>query len=116
MNLETIDWSMVIGVTTVVGFVYGCFRNLKSDIKEQHNRLEEHIHHIGDQVNEVRNDLGDFRDEVHSDSSDIKERISFLEAATLYTMPIETPQPNPRSAAAREMWQRRKAKRLEKKE
>lgn len=41
------------------------------------------------------------------------ERLSFLEAANIYTMPIEAVPNNPRREAAKEMWRKRKAKKIE---
>lgn len=46
---------------------------------------------------------------------DINERMAFLEAANIYTMPAEPSQPNPRSMAARKMHERRRQRKLEKK-
>lgn len=126
MNLATFDWSIVASAVSVMGLVYGCYRNLKNDIKDQLGQFRKEIDKnfdevsndfdfLGEQSNNIRIDLSEFRNETHRDITDVKERISFLEAATLYTMPLEASELNPRSAAAREMWQRRKQKRLEKK-
>ena len=92
----------------------------KKDRKEQFSELRKDISEV---PSELRKDISDIRNDhlilsrnIGSDMSDIKERLAFLESAAIYTMPIESPQINPRSQAAREMWKRRKAKKLEKKE
>ena len=41
------------------------------------------------------------------------ERLAFLEAANIYTMPVEPVIPNARSSAAAEMWRKRRSKKLE---
>jgi hypothetical protein len=92
------------------------FEFIRHEIREFRSDVNSDLEFIGDQVNEIRADLGDFRKEMLLDITDIKERLSFLEAATLYTMPLEPAQLNPRSQAAREMWKKRKQKGLEKKE
>jgi hypothetical protein len=128
---------MVAGCTGVVVFVYGVFRNLKKDFREQiaevRNNFLLHFNNLRiemqefrsdvkddcdilfDQIKENSLDINELRIEVHTDLSDVKERLSFLEAAILYTTPIEPVEANPRSKAARDMWQRRKQKRLESK-
>ena len=71
---------------------------------------------IMDEINYLRNDVEFKASEIGSRFEDIKDRLIFLESSALYTMPLEPAQLNPRSAAAREMWKKRKAKKLEKKE
>ena len=97
MNLETINWGMVGSVATAVALVYGMFRNLKGDINDNFDAVYVKI------------------DRMQDDISDIKERLSFLEAANIYTMPSEPSQPNSRSLAAIKMHQRRRQK-VEKKD
>lgn len=53
--------------------------------------------------------------EVRADLTEVKERLAFLEAANIYTMPLEPIQPNARSQAAKERWVRRRQKSIEKK-
>ena len=120
MNLDTIDWQMIGTVVAALAFIYGLHRNSKKDRKEQFSELRKDISEV---PSELRKDISDIRNDhlilsrnIGSDMSDIKERLAFLESAAIYTMPIESPQINPRSQAAREMWKRRKAKKLEKKE
>ena len=133
MNLATIDWQMIGVVIAALGFIYGLHRNSKSDRKEQFSDLRkdmdkrfEHIdkrfEHIDKRFDVVEKDIASTDEaiinlsrNIGSDMSDIIERLSFLESAALYTMPLEPSQLNPRSQAAREMWKRRKAKKLEKK-
>lgn len=86
MNLEL--YGVVI---SALGLIYLMIRNFRTDVN------------------------GQFKS-IHEDLVEIRERLSFLEASSLYTMPLEPAQLNPRSAAAREMWKKRKAKKLEKKE
>jgi hypothetical protein len=112
MNLQTIDWSMVGSATAVIGFIYGCFRSLKSDIKDQLNAINRRFEAVDSRFDTVNQYLA----ENHEHIIDIKERLSFLEAAMIYTVPLEAAQLNPRSAAAREMWKRRKQNKLEKKD
>jgi len=126
MNLAMIDWSMVASSTAVIGFIYGCFRNLKSDIKEQlkfidkqFDAVDKRFDVVDKQFNAIErrfDTVNQYLAENHEHIIDIKERLSFLEAAMIYTVPLEAAQLNPRSAAAREMWKRRKQKKLEKKE
>ena len=51
-------------------------------------------------------------DKVDETLKEHGERLAFLEVAGIYTMPMESSQPNPRSAAAKEMWKRRRAKKI----
>lgn len=53
--------------------------------------------------------------EIHKDIMDIRERLAFLEASNIYTMPIETISPNPRSTAMKQNWVMRRKKQLAKK-
>jgi hypothetical protein len=54
-------------------------------------------------------------DKIDESLKEHGERLAFLEAAGIYTMPMEPSQPNPRSVAAREMWKRRRTKKVEQK-
>ena len=51
-------------------------------------------------------------DKIQEDVTDIRERVSFLEAANIYTMPLEPVIPNPRSEAMKQHWQKRRQKKL----
>jgi len=120
MVLENINWGMVGSAATIVALVYGMFRNLKSDIREELNSIRKDIktlrYETGSDINILRTEQKEFRIELHADVTEIKERMAFLEAANIYTMPAEPSEPNPRSMAAREMWRRRRQKKLEKKD
>lgn len=120
MNLDTIDWQMIGTVVAALAFIYGLHRNSKKDRKEHFKDVKEQFSELR---SELRKDISDIRNDhlilsrnIGSDMSDIKERLAFLESAAIYTMPIESPQINPRSQAAREMWKRRKQKKLDKKD
>lgn len=127
MDLEKVDWQMIAVVVAFAGFVYGLYRNSKWDRKELFSDLRKDLDKRFEQVGrrfeqidqrfhaQEANHLNLSRN-IGSDMSDIKERLSFLESAALYTMPVEPSQINPRSQAAREVWKRRKAKKIEDKE
>ena len=55
-------------------------------------------------------------DKIDATLAEHGERLAFLEAANIYTMPMEPSTPNPRSTAAKEMWKKRRTKKLEKKD
>ena len=66
---------------------------------------------VDDSVTVFGYDIAD----VKQATDEIKDRMSFLEAATIYTMPIEPSQPNARSAAMKQSHERRRQRKLEKK-
>jgi predicted transcriptional regulator len=137
MNLAAIDWQMIGTVFVALGFIYTILRNNRRDIRDQFTAQQNYIEKIDKKVEalfdksdkkvEALFDKSDKKVEalhaliidlgrnIGSDMSDIKERLSFLESAMMYTMPLE-PQINARSQAAREMWKRRKQKKLDKKD
>ena len=80
MNLEF--YGVAIAGAT---FFYWVIRNFRKDIEGRFNKID-------------------------GDLMDIKERLAFLEAANIYTMPSEPSQPNNRSLAAIKMHQRRRQK------
>jgi len=101
MNLEAISWGMVGSVFAIVGLIYWIIRNLKSDVKN-------HFEAVFLKLNRI--ELG---------IAQIKESLAFLEAYNSFTMAMQNSEPteeNTRSKAAKEMWKRRKAKKLEKKD
>ena len=126
MNLAAIDWQMIGTVFVALGFIYTILRNNRRDVRDQFTAQQNYIEKIDKKV-EALFDKSDKKAEalhaliidlgrnIGSDMSDIKERLSFLESAMMYTMPLE-PQINARSQAAREMWKRRKQKKLDKKD
>ena len=66
---------------------------------------------VDDSVTVFGYDIAD----VKQATDEIKDRMSFLEAATIYTMPIEPSKPNQRSMAARKVHERRRQRKLENK-
>lgn len=74
------------------------FTDLRKDIKDEFSRVNLKL------------------DKMDKDIVEIRERVTFLEAANIYTMPIEPIQPNLRSMKAKEIWRRRKQKNIEHKE
>lgn len=114
MNLESINWGMVGSVGTIVGLVYAMFRNLKSDIadqiKESKKDLKDLRLDLAKDVTLIRGEVNGKLNKLQDDLTDIKERLSFLEAANIYTMPSEPSAPNNRSLAAIKMHQRRRQK------
>lgn len=80
------------------------FEQFKTSINENFNEMENRFNKVDkklDKLEEILKDQG--------------ERLAFLEASSIYTLPLEPPQPNVRSAAAREMWKKRRAKKIEQK-
>lgn len=78
-------------------FFYLIMRNFKKDIEFKFGKIDCKL------------------DKLQDDMSDLKERLSFLEAANIYTMPSDPSPPNNRSLAAIKMHQRRRQK-VEKKD
>lgn len=98
-----------IAALTALALIYGMFRNFKSDIREQFSEAKDDINK---QFSEIKTDLKSIKEDV----TEIKERLSFLEAANIYTMPSEPSPPNNRSLAAIKMHQRRRERALANKE
>ncbi len=92
---------MIASLATVSALIYGIFRNLKGDIDTRFKDIKSEFKDIKSDITIIRADL-----------VDIKERLSYLEAANIYTMPLEPSVPNIRSLKAKEMWKRRKQKKL----
>lgn len=120
---KAIDWGMISGMAAIFGLVYATFRNLKSDLKDKFDKIDSRFDKIDlrfEKVDLIIDKVNSRFDQVHAefkeirlDLTEIKERMAFLEAANIYTMPLQPSEPNPRSQAAREMWKRRRQKSLE---
>ena len=76
----------------VLKWIRDDIKSLKKEIKESFDNVDKRF------------------DSVNLDLADIKERLSFLEAANIYTMPIETPRPNPKSEAMKLYWMNKRSK------
>ena len=94
MNLEF--YGVAIAGAT---FFYWVIRNFKKDIEHRFDRVDSRFDRVDGEFSKIRQDL-----------TEIKERLSFLEAANIYTMPSEPSPPNNRSLAAIKMHQRRRQK------
>lgn len=122
MNWQNLNWEMYGVVVACLGVFYAIMRNFKNDIEKRFDKIDARF----DGVDLRFKDMGKKSEEqfekidgrlrkIERDISDVKECMAFLEAANIYTMPMEPSQPNPRSLAAKEMWNRRRQKKLEKK-
>jgi DNA anti-recombination protein RmuC len=119
MNLEAINWQMYGVALAGLVFIYNMFRNARNDINEKFSSISKRFDKIDQQFDKIDarfDTVNRHLVDIRNDITEVKERLSFLEAANIYTMPFEPSEPNPRSQAAREMWKRRKAKRVEKKD
>jgi hypothetical protein len=110
-----IGTAMLILTSSFFCFIYYA-RKLEKFQKEQGEKLfdflfdmDEAIHRRFDTVNKH---LVDLREQIH----ETKETLSFIEMALIFSQMNEDPIESSRSQAAKEMWKRRRAKRLEKKD
>ena len=99
------------------------FDSLNTRIDDRFEVIEDDIQSLSDGLGIFRSEFQQFRQETHkelkevrADLSEVKERMAFLEAANIYTMPIEPVKPNARSQAAIDRWARKKQKKIEKKD
>lgn len=114
MNLADIDFDIICEVVIIVCSIALILRN-------HHKKMLKHFEHmdvrlrfemISERITDVEEEIKYTHSEVRDCSNgiaDIKERLSFLEASAIYTMPMEAAQPNARSEAAKEMWKKRRA-------
>ena len=103
MNWHNLNWEMYAVVVAGFGLFYGMMRNFKNDILGRFDKIDSRFDRIDRDLKEIRSDI-----------TEVKERLAYLEAANIYTMPLDPIIPNPRSQAAKEMWARRRQKKLEK--
>lgn len=115
MDLTLIKWEPFAAAGSIIWGFYIFFRNIKRDNRENlssfKNDVKELFFILKNDINEVKSEIREIKSEI----SDIKERITFLESAALYTMPLEPSQPNPRSQAAKAMWNKRRQKKIDSK-
>jgi hypothetical protein len=147
------NWEMIIALTGLGALVYGMLRNLKIDLKERLDQIDEKIEKkfekVDDrfvQMDKKIDDKFDFLDKKIDDKfdfldkkidnkfdfldkkidnkfevvqvalMDIRDRIAYLEATNILTMPSEPIKPNARSQAAMERWKKKRQKAVEAKE
>ncbi len=93
------------------------FDEIKDDIKDLRSEMSSEFDKVYDQFSDVNKQFSDVRKEfvaVRQDISEVKERLAFIEATTLrFEIPENS---SPRSAAAKRIWDKRKAKQLEEKD
>lgn len=121
------NWEIIGSSTAIVAFIHTFLRNFKQDMLKRFEMIDKKFDKIDTRFEkiDIRFDKIDEKfqkiderfeknehiiEEIKSDITEIKERISFLEATSIYSMPLEPVKPNARSAAAREMWARRRQK------
>jgi hypothetical protein len=78
-------------------------------------RVIERIEYLGRDIYKVHEEIGATRAtlrEVKNEILDVKERVSFIESFVFFSE-IQAESNNPRSDAAKKMWERRKMKKLE---
>lgn len=128
-----INWEVFAQVAGSVAagatFIGWLIRNFKLDmidrfngIDRQFDKMDQDIDRRGNDVHErfnkidARFDKVDAKfEKIEADLTELKQGQAFLEAANIYTMPSEPSKPNARSQAARELWRRRRQKKLESK-
>lgn len=118
MELQTRIELYALGLGAL-SFIYGTLRGFKKDVEKRFDGIDQRFEKVDALFDKVdqRFDKVDYEiKELREDVSEIKERMSFLEAANIYTMPSEPSPPNARSMAAIRMHQRRKQKKLTRKE
>lgn len=76
----------------------------KNGFEKTQSNSDQGFKHLESKINKLQEDM-----------SDVRERLSFVEACTVYSMPTETVHPNPRSQAMIEHHRRRRQKKLEQK-
>lgn len=101
---------LVIGSGGALGIAFLVFRSGRT--VEKIDNLGRYITKLEDslksEIREVRADLKELRVDV----ADVKERVSFMESFVFFSE-IQAESNNPRSDAAKKMWERRKMKKLE---
>lgn len=90
---------LVIGSGGFLGIAFIIFRT---------GRMVQQITTLDKDINSVKTDIKDLSKEV----ADVKERVSFMESFVFFSE-IQAESNNPRSDAAKKMWERRKMKKLE---
>lgn len=111
------EWTEVlIPVCTVITTVIA----LRKSFNDKFEKIDERFDKLEEKFNTRFDKIDDELKEIRGDIGDVRERMSFLEAAHVYTLPVDTIKISPRTEAMkekmREAWKRRKIKKLEKKE
>jgi hypothetical protein len=106
------NWEMYGVAAVCLLAIWLMIRDLRKTINKRFDRLDESFDCVDTSLSEICESLIGIRDHL----AEVRERLTFLEAASIYTMPLEPIQPNARSQAAKEVWVRRRQKKLEKKD
>lgn len=113
-NMEfDLDSFLQITVPVAAMFVFWVKRLDKKfeKIDERFEKIDRRFEKIDEKFEKVQQRF----DRIDLTLADHGERLSFLEAANVYTIPIEPHIPNKRSEIAKEMWRKRRTKKLENK-
>jgi len=90
---------LIFGSGGLAGVLFLIFRTGR--IVQKIDHLDKDLHTLKVDVNGIKNDV-----------SDIKERVAFIESFVFFSE-FRAESNNPRSEAAKRMWDRRKSKKLE---
>jgi hypothetical protein len=97
--------SLAIGSGGLIGTIILFFKmgSFTGFVTERFNRIDESIKELKIEIKECKSEI-----------KQVSERVTFLEAAVLYSSPIVEAEPsNSRSHAAKQMWVKRKARSIE---
>jgi|SRR5580658_5319685 hypothetical protein len=75
------------------------------------DQMDKRFDRLEGDIKDIRGDMKDIRGDI----SDIRERVSAIEMSTIFLQVNPNPTPASRSDIAKKMWERRKAKQIQKK-